>query len=220
MLTKAKEPFRFFSRLSLPLLTGMAARNLRELLAGVQTASESVIYYHTHKFLQEHQSLVPEPPNDFAYWVHDVLQNDELGERLMALDTTGFTSLSEYRKALLDILGDGGRESGPAPEGKEFHFMNAIRFSIPTPHLAWDLPEFVRGLRQVTISSVYLHVFEAKLRPPLGVNDFSHWFEQQLGETGLAQRMNEMDPYMQTLEGLRGKILAAAEERIKEASHA
>ncbi len=220
MLNKAKEPFRFFSRLSLPMLTGMAARNLAELLAGIQSSPETVIYYHTHKFLQEHQSLVPEPPNDFAYWVHNVLQNETLGERLMALDTMRFTSLSEYRDTLVEILKEGGQDNVSAPDGKEFHFMSAIRFSIPTGHVAWDLSEFAAQLKQVTISSVYLHVFEAKLRPPLGVNDFSHWFEHELGETTLARKMEELDPYMQTLEGLRAKIISVVEEKVKEAAHA
>ncbi len=214
-------PFRFFSRLSLTLATGMKAANLRELAEGIITSPPSVIYHHTHRFLQQHQYLVPEPPNDFAYWVTHMLGEESLGERLAAVDTVRYNSLEDLRKALLEALRDGltrpaaGRA---APEGKEFHFLSAQRFSVPTPHEARTLAEFAEGLKKVSVSSLYLHIFEARLRPPLGRNDFSLWFEQELGETELARRVEDLDPYTHTLEGLRAKILGFLDERMSRAA--
>jgi hypothetical protein len=72
----------------------------------------------------------------------------------------------------------------------------------------------------VTISSLYLHVFEARLRPPLGVNDFSLWFEKELGERALAGAMDRLDPYTQTMEGLRRRIAALVEKRLEEITYA
>ncbi len=210
-------PFRFFSRLSLTLATGMKASHLRELAEGIIAVPPSVIYHHTHRFLQQHQYLVPEPPNDFAYWVTHMLGEESLGERLAAVDTVRYNSLEDLRKALLEALQEGlaGAAAGrAAPEGKEFHFLSAQRFSVPTPYEARTLAEFAEGLKKVSVSSLYLHIFEARLRPPLGRNDFSLWFEEEIGETELARRVEDLDPYTHTLEGLRAKILGFLDERM------
>ena len=223
MLVRAKEPFRFFSRQTLTVLTGQKAKTLRQFLKQLRVAPEMVIYQHTHRFLQQHQFLVPEPPNDFAYWVTHSLRDEELGERLAAVDTVQFNSLLALRDALVSTISsylEGTRLRLAAPEGKEFHFMRAIRFSLPTEHYASDLREFLEGLNTVSISSLYLHIFEAKMRPPLGVNDFSHWFENELGETRLAEAVGRLDPYTQTMEGLRRRIAAMVETRIEEIDHA
>ena len=223
MLPKAKEPFRFFARLSLTLLTGAKAKDLPELLAHLKETPESVIYQHTHRFLEQHQYLVPEPPNDFAYWVTHLLQDEKLGERLSAIDTVRFNSLKDLRQAFVSVISnhlDKNSSLRQAPEGKEFHFMGAIRFSMPTQHQARDLAEFMDCLKKVNISSLYLHIFEARLRPPVGMNDFSCWFETELHEKALAKKVESLNPYSHTLEGLRSKMIGLIEERLKELSYA
>ena len=180
MNTKARTPFHFYTRLTLTLLTGKRAATLGELVEGLKAVPDSVVYQHTHRYLYQHQFLVPEPPNDFAYWAAYMLGNEELGERLAAVDTVRFNTMVELKKALLTVLEKHtpkNERDRRVPEGKEFHFMGAVRFSVPTQHEAHDLAEFHDQLKQVSISSLYLHIFEARLRPPLGVNDFSYWFE-------------------------------------------
>ncbi len=61
-------PFQFYTRLQLSELTGLKASTLPELLTHIRAVPTSCIYYHTHRYLQQHQYLSPEPPNDFAYW--------------------------------------------------------------------------------------------------------------------------------------------------------
>jgi hypothetical protein len=223
VITRASEPFRFFTRLSLTALTGIKAKNLKELLEHLKVVPDAVIYEHTHRFLQQHQHLVPEPPNDFSYWVTYMLQDEILGERLAAIDTIRFNSLNDFRNAIVSAIENHLKKNSnlrQVPEGKEFHFMRAIRFSIPTQHHAYNLTEFLDCLKKVSISSLYLHVFEARLRSPLGINDFSHWFETELDEKALAEKVAKLDPYTQTLEGLRSKIIGFIEGRLKDLSHA
>ncbi len=223
MIPRASEPFRFFTRFSLTVLTGIKAKDLKELLEHIKAVPESVIYEHTHRFLQQHQHLIPEPPNDFAYWATHILQDEILGERLAAIDTIRFNSLNDLRHAIIAAIENHLKKNNnirQVPVGKEFHFMRAIRFSIPTQHQANDLAEFLDGLKKVSISSLYLHIFEARLRPPLGINDFSHWFEAQLGEKALAKKVAGLDPYTQTLEGLRSRIISFIEKRLQEISYA
>ena len=83
----AQSPFEFWTRLTLTKLTGRQAADLAGLLEHLRAVPLSVVFHHTHHFLVQHQHLNPEPPNDFAYWVTNVLQESWLGERLAAIDT-------------------------------------------------------------------------------------------------------------------------------------
>ncbi len=206
-LVRAGHPFRFFTRLCLTRMTGLVARNLGEILDHLETAPDSVIYQHTHRFLRQHQYLVPEPPNDFAYWVGNILGDETLGERLAAIDTLRFNSLEELKKALVGAIKEHlvthprGRE---VPEGKEFHFMQAV----------------ADCLKSVSLSSLYLHLFEALLGPRPGVNDFATWLESEIDEKALARKVMNLDPYTQTLERLRSRLVGIVERRLAEVADA
>lgn len=209
--------FRFSTILRLQELTGQKARDVRQLLDGVRTLPGSVIYHHTHHFLEQHQYLSPEPPNDFAYWVTQALNEAELGERLASINTVAFSSIRELREKIAQTLEDFLKQT-PRPlresrEGSELHFIKAISFVLPTPYSVTTLEEFASVLRKITIHSLYFHMFEAKLRLEKGSNDFSVWLEA-LGEKQLASKIARMDPYTQTMEGLREKIIQLIEVRL------
>ena len=80
------EPFYFCSELHLVKLLGLKAKNPVELLNHITQVPKASIYYHTHRFLQQHHYLSPEPPNDFAYWTTNILALEALGERLASVD--------------------------------------------------------------------------------------------------------------------------------------
>ena len=212
------EPFIFYSSLHQLELTGRKARNAAELLAGIREVPDAVIYHHTHRYLAQHQYLSPEPPNDFDYWATNMLGDVLLGERLASVDICQFSSISVLRQALVNCLQDGTtrleRDARRAPPGYEFQFIKAVTFVIPTGYMARDLPEFLKGLQEVTIHSFYHHIFEARLRLSKGTNDFSRWLEESLGETELAQQIARLDPYTHTMEGLRSKLCGLVRQRL------
>lgn len=202
-------PFHFYTKLDQTLLLGSRARNIAEMLDGVRTVPGSSIYYHTHRFLQQHHYLSPEPPNDFAYWVTEVLNNAMLGERLSSIDTVQFSSIADLRERLVEIIASYMKsedEGGRCPPGEEFHFMASQTFALQTPYVAHSLGEFSDILQRVSVSSLYYHMFDARLRLEQGQNDFSRWFEE-LGRPELAQEVRQLDPYTYTLEGLRKRLL-------------
>jgi len=215
---KTSESFRFYTRLHLRELTGLKARNLQELLTHIKSVPGSVIYHHTHHFLQQHQYLTPEPPNDFAYWVSEVLQEKKLGEKLASINTCDFDTIRELRDKIASTIESYLEKSKEKPrevyEGGEFHFIKSISFILPTPYVAQSLEEFVSLLRKVTIHSLYYHMFESKLRLEKGKNDFSLWLETVLGETELAKKIERLDPYTHTMEGLRERIIRLIENRL------
>jgi hypothetical protein len=221
-IKKAKQPFTFYTRLHLQELTGRNVRDLKGLLAGIREVSGSVIYHHTHRFLQQHQFLSPEPPNDFAYWVTEVLGEHKLGEELASIDTIQFSSIRALRNKLAQTIESHIRSMEKTGRGQfrvstkeeQFHFIKTISFVFPTPYLARNLLEFVEILKKVTINSVYFHVFEAKLRLEKGINDFAFWIETSCAEPELAKELARLDPYTYTIEGLRKKIIDLINKRI------
>ncbi len=218
---KAKTPFQFSTRMHLKELTGVQARNLRELAAALEKAPDSVIYYHTHSFLEEHHYLTPEPANDFALWVTDALNDEILGERLAVVDTFEFSSLGALRERLVNIIQEHLTKEPDLSythdvyEGREFHFIKSVSVILETPYIAHDMREFVESLRKVSLGCLYYHIFESRLRLGQGLNDFSIWLEQSLEEKELAEQIAHLDPYTYTLEGLRSSLIQLIEKRIK-----
>jgi septum formation topological specificity factor MinE len=210
------EPFYFFSELHLVRLLGVKAKNPCELLEHVKQVPPAAIYYHTHRFLQQHHYLSPEPPNDFAYWVTNILGLEALGESLASVDIVRFATIDELRNEFIRILSDyiaKGKYCFDCETGEEFHFMSCITVVIPTPYVAHTLQEFLEIIPKLSIYSLYFHVFEARMRLRNAENDFSRWFRDS-GQIKLAEELSRLDPYTITLEGLREKIIKAVSKYV------
>ena len=121
------------------------------------------------------------------------------------------------RQRLLALMGEylathaAGRR---APPGQEFFFMKSRLFIFPTGQVARTLRELADALKEVTANSLYFHLFEARLRLGRSTNDFSAWIERYYGDTALAGRIQLLDPYTRTADGLRNTLVALIEERI------
>lgn len=218
-IKEAKGSFRFYTRLILSELTGERASSLPELLELIKTVPDASIYHHTHRYLQQHQYLSPEPPNDFAYWVGAAIGEDELAERLASIDTVRFTTIPELRTELVRTIEEYLQKDADAGkrvvhEGEEFHFIKAVSFIMPTNYAANNLAEFVETLERITIDSIYFHMFESRLRLKRGNNDFSFWIETSLGENKIANKIAKLDPYTYTLEDLRKTIIDIIKKRL------
>lgn len=201
--------FKFYSKADLTILSGKKAKNITELFEGVQTVPDSSIYYHTHKYLQQHHYHSPEPPNDFAFWITNVVNEDALGERVSSIDIIQYDEIAEIRQAILKVLEDYLKQGNifrEAPSGEEFHFICSKVFIYPTHYYASTLKEFRNAIENISINSLYYHLFDSRLRLKNGENDFSLWF-RSLGNGKLAAELLKLDPYTMTLEGLRNKVI-------------
>lgn len=221
----ALEPFRFYTRMQLSELTGLQASSIDQLLVYLKEVPTSCIYQHTHKILQQHQYLSPEPPNDFAYWVEEALGESELAEQLASIDTVQFSTIRSLREKIVETI-ENYIEKDPrvklkfAPDSRQFYFIKSVNFILPTPYIVYTLGEFLDALNKVTLDSVYFHIFESRLRLEKGTNDFSRWIETSLGETELADKISKLDPYTHTLEHLRKTIIRLASVTAKEGVYA
>jgi len=219
-LARVAEPFRFYTRLHLTELTGLRAAGLVQLVRLLKSVPGGSIYYHTHRFLQQHQYLSPEPPNDFAYWVREILGEEELGEHLASIDIIQYSTIRSLRERIIETIEEYLVEHPEAKmrfpqEGGEFHFKKSVSFILPTPHVSYDLREFSEILKRITIDSIYFHIFEARLRLEKKTNDFSNWIENSVGNRELALSIARLDPYVYTMEDLRRTITDLIEREIR-----
>jgi hypothetical protein len=178
---------------------------------------DAVVYYHTHSFVEEYQFLTPEPTNDFALWVRDALGYDILAEKLASIDTFEFPTVGSLRQVIIAVIQDFLAQISherEAPPESELHFIKSISIVLPTPYVAHHLREFVSMLKRISIGSLYFHIFEARLRLQRGINDFSLWLEECLGEKELAEQITHLDPYNYTMENLREIIIQLCEKKL------
>jgi hypothetical protein len=203
------QPFVFYTERRLVALTGIKACNLPSLLDGLQTVPGSSIFYHTHQQYLSHHFQKPVFYNDFAVWVSRALQEEELAEKLAAIDLLAFTAIRGLRDTIVAAvqkhLSENNGRQRECPPGDEFHFCKSQSFVMPTGVVAYDIPDFFAKIRQVTNVSLFFHFFGARLRLGKPTNDFSQWIAES-GEPKLAAKINMLDPYVRTLEELQKDI--------------
>ena len=212
------KPFRFMNKYDQTVLLGRRAGNLIELLHGIEAVPTSSIFFHTHKSLQQQYRLAPEPPNDFAFWITNKLGYERFGEQLASVDIVQFRSIDDLRNTFIAILRQ-FLEKNPHTDncvpGHEFHFMSCQTFVLPTHYTASSLAEFKQCLKHVSVNTLRYHILDRTLRGGNGNNDFSAWF-MEIEQHSLADQIAQLDPYTQTMEGLRNRILQLVEHYEKD----
>jgi hypothetical protein len=208
--------FEFKQCVSISVLTGKKATNLTQLKELLSVASDESISHHTHQyFLSGH---IFEYTNGFAQWTGQSLGEKSLSERLSNIDPYEYTGINDLRQALMDLISERLNES-PEPRdampGEEFYFGEAITLIFPVGIRVRNLAEFLIGIKYIDSSSIYYHFYEARMRLGAGMDDFSEWFLNALGNTDLADKMKTVDPFMHTLEGIRAHIVGYVEEEVK-----
>jgi len=185
-----------------------------ELLEAIRTCPESSIFQHTFQTLAEHHFISGGFSNDFSHWAFASCNEVELAERLAAIDVREFTSIAALRERLIHIIETYLQKNPRAATRaamEPFYLMASDLVVIPTPYLARNLEEFAEGLRKVSIHAIYYHFIDARLRLKLNTNDFSVWLEKELDLSQAAEKVNRIDIYTSTLEGVRRGILKVVE---------
>ena len=194
-------------------ITGLKAMTLGELLAEIRRCSDAAIFKHTFQSLQEHHYLTTGFSNDFAQWAISACNEAQLAEGLASLDVRNYEKLADLRTDLIKTL-EAHLQQFPEAASRRafepFYFCEASTVAVPTRWEARTLPEFCDALGHVSVHTIYYHFVEARLREPLTENDFSLWIEKSLGMKELGERIDLIDIYTNTLEGVRQRILEEA----------
>lgn len=206
----ARAAFYFNSASHLLRIGREKASNLQELLEAIRACADASIFQHTFQTLEEHHFISEGFSNDFSHWAFAACNEVELAEHLAAIDIREFTSITTLRERLVHIIEvylQKNPRAATRPAMEPFYLMAADLVVVPTPYVARNLDEFAEGLRKVSIHSIYYHFIDARLRLKLNNNDFSIWLDQELNLEGAADRLNRIDIYTMTLEGVRRTIL-------------
>jgi Family of unknown function (DUF5752) len=211
-------PFSFFTVAYLTRIGNQCARNLAEFWKGLEECSDTSIFHHTFQTLESHHFLTEGFSNDFAQWVLASANRDELAEQLAALDVRDYLSIAELRSDLRRVVGTycSKYPNYANQEALEpFYFCESVEVTEPVGVTVNNLREFREGIERLSHASFYFHFISSRLRLHLRTNDFSVWLENSLGLDRLANQVNRIDVYTNTLDGARARLvrLIALEEK-------
>lgn len=213
MLQQAREVFEFTTAASLTRICPLRAASLQELYQQLRQASDASVFHHTFQSLQAHHYLTEGFTNDFAQWALAACNEFALAEQLAVVDVRDYLSVADLRARLVEVVGDyiaANPGAGERQAFEPFHFLETSSVELPTGITARTLREFVSGLETISLSSVHFHFLTSRLRLHLASNDFSLWLRTSLELAELAEKIERIDIYANTLEGVRVKIIEFA----------
>jgi len=216
-LKKAEQPFHFMTVSYLTRIANEMATTLAQLKQGLETCSDTSIFYHTFQTLSHHHFLTQGFSNDFAQWVLAGCNRPELAEHLASLDIRDYLSLAELRADLQRLVSEYCEQYPQQAEQSAFEpffFYEAIGVEVPLQMEAWTLQEFRDGLEKLSHAAFHFHFIASRLRLQLRTNDFSFWLESHLDLGALARRVNRIDIYTNTLESALQKIISLVEKEL------
>jgi len=211
------QEFYFTGCMEIKELLGQKAEDEQRLMELIEEVPSDSIYCHMHSYFLRHPYIAGVYPNDFATWVVVQVRDRVLGEKLAEVSPYGDKGIEDVRIRLIEIIDDHLSQIKVVPgvvHGQPFYFMQSKIIQVQTGVKAGSLSEFCNALRDIDTSAVYNHVFEARIRDRKGRSDFSIWLEEVLGKKDLADKIESIDSYMYSLEGLRAKLLDLCEKEL------
>jgi len=213
-LEVAETPFEFFTVANLTRIGNVSAGTLAEFLSGSEQCSDASIFHHTFQTLGSHHYLTEGFSNDFAQWVLADVNRDALAEQLAALDIRDYTSIAALRQDLCRVVREfiaQHPEFAQQQALERFYFCESLQVTLPFGVCARTLDEFHDGVARLSHAAFHFHFISSRLRLQLRTNDFSYWLANSLGLKGLAEYINRIDIYTNTLDSARAKLLRLVE---------
>ncbi len=219
MTPRAARPFRFTGCVEVRQTLDVHALDERELMHRIAEVPADSIFFHTFGYFLRHRALTTAYGNDFARWAALEIGDDALAERLAVVDPFAFSTLEALREHLVTILQDHlrGREAeGRLEFDRGFHFQLSHVVEVPLGLTAETLAEFRAGLATVDESAIYLHTVETRARERRA-DPFAAWLRSELELGELAEKFERIDPYLTTLERIRGRLLGLVDVALEAA---
>ncbi len=213
----AEQPFTFKTASYVTNVSDIHAVNLMELADGLKRASEASIFDHTFQSLRRFHFLTEGFSNDFAQWALASCNRPELAEELAGIDIRRYTRLSDVRADLVRIADKycaSHSAQAKVQAFQPFYFCESVEVTVPLGVEARTLEEFRQGLARTGHLSFQYHFLTSRLRLQLQTNDYSWWFEKQLGLSDLAKRVNRIDVYTNTIESAKEAVLALVDKEL------
>ena len=208
--------FKFYYESGITINTGIKADSLSSLYTSIEKVSESSIFYHLHHSYFRRHFTPTDNMNDFARWLWINIGEPSIAERIALINPFLFGSIKACRKKLEDSLKEyiGKVELFPrVPKDREFYFLEIRSFIHPTGYEAHNLKEFKKGIAQLSISGLFYHLIDSRIRTDRHTNDFSVWLSTELGEFSKAEAIEHLNLFSLNLWDIRNEIIDILEEK-------
>lgn len=196
------------------IATGRRAQNLCELRDNLQTIDKGSIYYHFWGSRLQPNFDDPEYQNDFAAWAHRSLRDGKAAEKLGVLDPTDFATADDLRQELIEVIEERLAEEEHVSSVRydlQFNFMTSQIVVFDT-HKSISQPEqLLETVRQMSLSSIFYHIIDARRRTVDSVDDFRAWlsgYGSQFADEyfDLSNAIANIDPFFSSLSELRTEL--------------
>ena len=204
------KPFKFHYESGITINTGIKVDNLGSFYKGIQKVTEASIFYHLHHSYFRRHFTPMDNMNDFARWLWITVGEQSISEKIAMINPFLFDSIKACRNKLLDSLKDyiGNLEMFPRVQnGQEFYFLELRSFIHPTGFEAKNLKEFKSGIEQLSISSLFYHLIDSRIRIGRHSNDFSIWLANELELQTKAEAIERINMFSLSLWEIRDEII-------------
>lgn len=203
-------PFAVMDCALITLAAGRRAQNLRELHGHLREVDAGSIRHHFWGCLLRPSFDEPEFSNDFASWAAHALHDRILAERLAMVDPAAYPDTDGLRRELLEVIEErlDEREHVPwARPDQQFNFLASRMVVFDTHRPVPTAAALGAALPGLSLGSIYYHFIDARLRPPLGRDDFSAWLEDAGASLQpLVRALEGLDPFFASLSETRRRL--------------
>lgn len=209
--SQAESAFEIKDCALVAIATGRKAQNLKELRDHLLSVGASSIYFHFWGGLLRPGFEEREYGNDFAAWVAHNLNDVILAERLGVIDPSDFPDLEQLRWELVETIESRLDETelrSWAPIDRQFEFIRSQIVIFPTQRRLTEPGNLAREVAEMSESSVFYHVIDARRRLKDNGDDFRAWLTAGWGDqhADLCRQLAGVDPYSLTLHELRAGL--------------
>jgi len=214
------DPFAITDCALIAIATGEKAQNIREMHNRLmQTHDDGVIYYHFWGGLLRPHFVDPEYQNHFAGWANHDLHDRRLAEKLSIINPAHYASIDELRQEVIEVFEErmDEDESASRVEAEHPFFFMRSKIVVFDTRLRVARPEDLTELiPQLSLGSLFYHFIDSRRRNASGGDDFSEWLKCWKNQYhSLAERIQTIDPYFNSLIELRENLAACFAAHLK-----
>lgn len=163
------------------IATGISAGSLIDLREKLYVVPLESLYYHFWVATLRPYFVRPGYHNDFAVWVHRVLNEPALAERLSIVDPLHFASLEILRDFIAEIIDKTLDEKNVAFWVKKedfFHFVRSKIIVMNTLRQMHRPEDLLSEIELLSTSSLFYHFIDSRAFRKREQDDFSMWIKE------------------------------------------
>jgi hypothetical protein len=196
--------FEFKTEFWTPTYTQISANTINDFKNAIKLIPLNSLLYHFYINIFNYNLISSIYTNDIAYWFY---KNGycSVAEEIASIDPTEYLDLENLRQDLINIL---SKYSDDKIIENSFYFLTIKRNIFFTNLKTNTLEEFVNGIRNSSVNSIFYHLIMSKLDNKKPINDYSEWLSIQ-GYSQKAELINKIDIYALNLVQVKQLILEA-----------